>query len=244
MAEHHQKLREALKKHGLRRGVLTLGQYRSAVNTLAPDRAPELGCMNPYARQIWARTLHRAIVTHGQHTKPLFMLTILHHPWHLPWGEWRLDPEGIIAHARAALAGLDYLLLLELAPLLYFGRRYLAPHLQGFLFADLPRRRRQRLASHFAGGLGGARPLVLKRVHDLTGACRYNVKPPDHMEVCFANTRGVLVHRGRRLWLTEHFHLWQHLHPYTYPDFTFAAGLGTRVLRSALREAAAGPLSR
>ena len=69
---------------------------------------------------------------------------------------------------------------------------YLAPHLQGFLFMDLTRRRRERVNSRFAGGLAGATPLKAPWVHDLAGASRYNVKPPDHMEVCFARSEGLL----------------------------------------------------
>jgi hypothetical protein len=170
---------------------------------------------------------------------------------HLPPGlfdrvRWALDLDAIIAHARVALAGLSYVLLVEVAPLAFFGHRYLAPHLHGLLFADLSRRKKDKIKKCFAGGLGGAPPLVLKRVHDLAGACSYCVKPPDYMDVCYAYRDGAHGHGGRELWLTEHFLLWQHLHPYTYPAFTFAGGAGARVLRSALREAGAeaGPPSR
>lgn len=90
----------------------------------------------------------------------------------------------------------------------------------------------------------GTPPFLPKRVYDLAGACSYCAKPPTHMDVCFARADGTRRHRGRRLWLPEHFHLWQHLHPYTYPDLTFAGGAGTRVLRLALREATAGQPSR
>ena len=244
MAAHHLSLQKALKKYGLRRGELTLGAYPSARRALAADRARGLAYMNPYARLVWESALRRAIVARGLHAGPLHMLTILHHPWHFGWGRWELDLPAIVAHARAALDGRSYLLLVEVAPLLYFGHRYLAPHLQGFLFEDLPRRHRQRLAGHFAGGLGGAPAFLTKRVHDFAGASSYNVKPPAHMETCFTRSDGARRHRGRALWLTEHYFLWQHLHRHTYPDLTFAGGAGTRVLRSALREAGAGPACR
>ena len=87
---------------------------------------------------------------------------------------------------------------------------------------------------------------MLKPVYDLAGACSYCAKPPTHMDVCYARRDGTRLHPGDRLWLTEHFLLWQHLHPFTYPAFTFAGGIGARVLRSALLEAgaASGPPSR
>lgn len=236
IAVHHAALAKAIKKYGLRRGELTLGEYRSALNALAPGRAGELGYMNPYARQVWERALRRAVVAYDLHAGPPFMLTVLHQPWHFPLdtvggGGWHMDLPGIIGQAREALDGLSYLLLVEIAPLTYFIRRYVAPHLQGFLFEDLPRRRRERLATC----LGGAKPLVLKQVHDFAGASSYNVKPPDHMETCFARADGALVHRGRKLWLTEHYFLWRHLRSYAYPDLTFAGGAGLDVLRSARR---------
>lgn len=236
--QHHAALAKAIKKYGLRRGELSLGGYRSALHALAPGRAGELGYMNPYARKVWGRALRQPIEAYKLHVGPLRMLTILHRPWNFPldpWTtHWKLDLLGIIEKAKEALDGLSYLVLVEIALLTYFGRRYVAPHLQGFLFEDLPRRREERLGACFEGGLGGAHPLVLKRVWDLDGASSYSVKPPDHMETCFARDDGRRVHRGRKLWLTEHYHLWRHLHGHTYPEFTFAGGAGLDVLYSAL----------
>jgi hypothetical protein len=235
--DHHHYLDWALWKYGFRRNELTAHEFHLALREMSPATALELHYTNPYSQQLWRELLQRAMVARGLHTGPLLMATILDHRWHFAWGRWELDLPAILTQARTALASVPHLLLLEFAPLVYYGHRQVAPHLQGFVFADLSRRHRRRLASHFAGGLGGARALMLKRVHDFAGACSYSVKLPDHVETCFAGSGGRRVHRGRALWLSERYFLWRHLSHHTYPDFTLAGGAGTRVLRLALRDA-------
>lgn len=239
VAEHHAALAKAIRKYGLRREELTLGEHRSALHALKPGRACELGVMNPYAREVWARALRRSVEAYGLHAGPIRMLTALHHPWHFaldPWKDrWEFDLPGIIGQVEEALDGLSHVSLVEFALLTYSGHRYVAPHVHGLLFGDLPRHRKERLAACFDGGLGGATPLVLKRVYDLAGASCYIVKPPDHMDTYFASAGGQRIHRGRKLWLTEHYFLWRHLRSYAFPDLTFAGGAGGRVLRDARR---------
>lgn len=113
--------------------------------------------MNPYAREPWGEALRAAIMTHGLRDGPLFMPTAPHRPWHFGPDystdlRGRLDLPGIVEQAEEALDGLSYAAMVEIAPPTYFGRRYIAPHVQGFLSEDLPRGRREILAVRFEGG--------------------------------------------------------------------------------------------
>jgi hypothetical protein len=128
-----------------------------------------------------------------------------------------------------------YLLLLEIEIHVHLARRFVAPHLHGLVFGGLPRRRRERIASCFAGGVAGASPLVVERVWGLAGACRYPLKPPLTADTYYRSGKGQLFHPARELSLPEHFFLWRHLHPLTLPELAIAGGKGVRVLQAALR---------
>lgn len=240
-AEHHHALDWAIWKHGRRLGELSHMQLMGGFRGITRREAGRLGCMNPYAAELWERCLRRAAIEHGLDQGPPYMATILDRRWHFPVDRWALDLKGIVAQARRALRGVSYLLLVETALLDYLGYRQVAPHLQGFIFEPLSRRRRQAIAEHFAGGVARAPALWAEPVWDFVGASRYSVKPPTYVARCYRGRDGRLVHRGRDLRLTEHFYLWRHLHPLTYLDLTFAGGLGRGVLRDALRLASAHP---
>jgi hypothetical protein len=165
------------------------------------------------------------------------MATILDQRWLMPRGRWSFYRDGIAEAADLNLDGLHYLLLIEFAPLDYPGRKVVAAHLQGFVFGRLPERRKRQLGKCFVAGLAGAASCKFQKVYDFVGASRYNVKPPDHLEVCFESRDGRRRHRGRQLPLKDHYFLWKHLRHYTYPELTLAGGRGQQALVLA-REAA------
>lgn len=238
VVRHHAALAKAVSKWGWRHGDLGGRELDAVLRGLRPDAAGSLAYANPYARVAWQDRLLAALAVCGLDRPPPRMVTVLHHPWHFAYrrhGDWRLDLPGIVAHAREAFAGLDYLLLVELALLTCYGHRYVAPHLHGLVFGELGRRRRERLAACFAGGLLGTKPLVAKKADRLAGALRYCVKPATHAETVFRRRDGRLVSPGRDLWLTERHFFWRHTRGLAWPDLTLAGGAGVRVLALAVR---------
>jgi hypothetical protein len=204
-AKLYDRLELAIDKYGYRRGYLKGIRYHQALRGLRYRQAPLLDYVNPYAPELWERCLREAITFYGLETGPLLFTTIIDQTWHFGWRRWALDIDKVKKQAQKALRGTSYLFLIEIGPLEYFGHRYVAPHLQGFVFQDLSRRKKERISSHFAGGLGGAPALVTKRVYDFDGASRYNVKPPTHVDVCYRLSNGERRHPGRDLSLSELF---------------------------------------
>jgi hypothetical protein len=190
--------------------------------------------MNPWAREVWERHLRRAIEACGLHKGPLFMATALDRRWHFPWGNWRFLPEVMALQAEQAFGTTPYLLLIEIAALTYAGQKLVAPHLQGFVFEGLSRRRRDKIKRHFSGGLAGADPLHVLQVYDFEGACLYNVKPPDRMWACNTDREGGRWRQARRMSGPQHYYLWRNLRWHTYPQLTLAGGVGKRVLELAM----------
>src|SRR3954452_8206796 len=245
MREHHDNLLAATWKYGVRSGELTPEQYRLVQRRLSSLAANDLCLMNPYAREPWELHLRRAIEACRLQRGPMFMATIIDFTWNMPRGCWTFEREVILESILVAvdvnLHRLDHLLLIEFAPLDYPGQKVVAAHLQGFVFGRLPERRKRELNKRFAGGLAGAKSCKFTPVDNFVGASRYNVKPPDHLEVCFERRDGRRRHRGRELPLKDHYFLWRHLRRYTYPKLTLASGRGRDVVDLA-REAAGLPV--
>jgi hypothetical protein len=135
--------------------------------------------------------------------------------------------------AELAFGTTPYLLLIEIAALTYAGERLVAPHLQGFVFEDLSRRKKAKIKKHFSGGLAGADPLHVLQVYDFEGACLYNVKPPDRMWACNTDREGGRWRQARRMSGPQHYYLWRNLRWHTYPQLTLAGGVGIEVLELA-----------
>src|SRR3954452_132840 len=125
---------------------MTKGELAAALRRgISPGARLGLGCMNPFAREVWAGQLWRAVVARELDRGPIWMPTVLDHRWHFPVGTWRLDLEAIVGQAHAAFAGLDYLLLLDIEIHVHLARRFVAPHLHGLLIGGLSPRRHERI---------------------------------------------------------------------------------------------------
>ena len=212
IADHHHALDWALWKWGHRHGIMTKGELAAALRGISRQERFGLGCMNPFAREVWAEQLWRAVVARGLDRGPMLMPTVLDHRWHFPVGRWDLDLDAIVSQVRAAFAGLDYLLLVEVELHVHLARRFVAPHLHGLLFGGLSQRRHDRVAACFAGGVAGAWPLVVTEAWGLAGACRYPLKPPLTADTYYRSAKGRLFHPFRELSKPEHLFLWRHLH--------------------------------
>lgn len=183
--------------------------------------------------QQWEMALRHGLEAMCVEPNMLSMATVLDQRWHFPARYWHFDLEEITSQVKQAFDGHDYLFSVEFAPIIYNGHSIIAPHLQGLLW-PMNRYQADHVSSHFSGGLGGAPALMRLPVHDLPGAMRYNVKVIDRGYTYGVTRLGKPIRRRRQLYLTEVYHLWRHLHHFTYPEMTIAGGLGEEVVQGAL----------
>jgi hypothetical protein len=183
--------------------------------------------------QHWEMALRHGLEAMRVEPNMLSMATVLDERWHFPARHWRFDLDEITRHVKGALEGLDYLFLVEFAPITFHGYSIIAPHLQGLLW-PMNRYQAADVSSHFSGGLAGAPALMRLPVYDLPGAMRYNVKVIDRGYTYGVTRLGKPIRRRRQLYLTEVYHLWRNLHHFTYPEMTIAGGIGEEVVQGAL----------
>ena len=183
--------------------------------------------------QHWEMALRHGLEAMCVEPNVLSMATVIDERWHFPARHWHFDLEQITRLVRQAFADHSYLFLVEFAPITYLGYRIIAPHLQGLLW-PMNRYQAADVSSHFSSGLAGAPALKRKRVYDLPGAMRYNVKVIDRGYTYGVTRLGKAIRRRRQLYLTEIYHLWRNLHHFTYPELTIASGIGEEVVQEAL----------
>jgi hypothetical protein len=165
------------------------------------------------------------------------MTTIIDQDWHFSDKAWEFDIDRIKQQVRNRFRGLNYIFMIELAvfrnvrPTLGQGR-VIAPHIQGFSWGQISRREMKRIRQRFSGGMFGADSIRRQEVYDLPGAISYSVKPPYHGYSVYPKQNGDFGHKQSKLWLTQHYDLFQHLKDFTYLDMTFARGEGVPILRA------------
>ena len=71
IADHHHALDWALFKWGHRHGGMTKGELEAALRGISRRERFGLGCMNPFAREVWAERLWRAVVACGLDQGPI-----------------------------------------------------------------------------------------------------------------------------------------------------------------------------
>jgi hypothetical protein len=76
IAGHHHALDWALSKWGHRHGGMSKGELDTALRGISRQERFELGAMNPFAREVWAGQLWRAVVARGLDQGPIWMPTV------------------------------------------------------------------------------------------------------------------------------------------------------------------------
>ncbi|MGH9759298.1 MAG: hypothetical protein ACREDR_25510, partial [Blastocatellia bacterium] len=158
--------------------------------------------------------------------------------WNFDDENWQLDLDRIKSHVRNAFRGESFFVMIEFAYLRNVPGpsgcgHVIAPHIEGLIWREMPRSRKEEISARFAGGVFGTYPIVRKRIYDLSGAIRYIIKPPFEGYRINQRSDGKRWHNPSPLSLQQHYFLYHHLKDFRYPDFAFGSGIGATVLRRA-----------
>lgn len=205
---------------------------------LSRFQARDLGYLNPWARLIWLKAVTTAIHHADFEGNQIYMVTIIHEPWHTNDISWEIDINAIKRRLWRRLNGLSFIGMIEFA---YFqnvahkGAKLIAPHFQGLFWGSLSRARYRRLRQGFAGGVHGSVGVYRRKVTHLSGAIDYSIKQPSYgYRIAMFGSRK-FRHFSTKLWLTQHYSLVEHLGDYRFQDLTVAGGQGAEILRAAKR---------
>jgi len=240
-----ERLYKAIRRYGL--PPRAPRAWRDEPDFQAWDR---LGHMQPSGGIYWQCYLHEALLEAGiDQCQDLSTITILDKRWHFGRDHWNFAPGRIEYQVRRGLKGQNYIVVIEfevfrnvrhhadpapgsLAAYADHGIT-IAPHIQSLVWGGEVSR---RIRANFAGGIFGAPAIKVMKVYDFPGALRYMGKPPCSGRSVFPSKAGGY---RRRSWpdmsLTLHHLLLSHLHPFRWPDLTFASGEGSAVLARAKR---------
>jgi hypothetical protein len=241
--EYNERLRKAISRYGLPRGA-----PRAWLRDPDFEAWGSLGYMQPSGAMYWQCYLKAALQAAVIADRPdLSTITILDERWHFGERHWDFFPKKIEYQVRRALLGLNYLVVIEFE--IFPNVRYqappppgsvaahedqgcvTAPHIQGFIWGQVPSRRRR---AKFAGGIFRAPGVKIIEVYDFSGALRYLGKPPHRGRRIFRLKEGKSFRRSwSKLSLKRHHLLLSNLHQYHYPDLTFAGGEGRAILAHA-----------
>lgn len=192
--------------------------------------------MNPYSRSLWIDLFLDQLLVPRFESEQFYKITILDLNWHTSERAWNIDLNRIKRDVRNRLRDVNYVLFIEFA---FFRNvsdptersRVVAPHVEGLVWGPGCRSRINQIRHRFSGGLFGADPIHLKKVHHLAGAVRYAIKPPYKGYSVFRRTDGTYGHRTSDLTLARMFRVFEYFKEFEYSDFAFAGGEGVEVLR-------------
>jgi hypothetical protein len=212
--------------------------------------ARRLWATNPWAGDVWASYLHGAIESLPD--RPSYFITLFDSRFDV--GEFELRYQGtsslrylladrlpdIVRLTRARLAGLSYLLQLDLA-FHRLGRNYhrtICLHWHGVVWDS--RRRVTTALKSFPPGFGGAKGGQKKCVFDLAPALRYIAKDTRAQYVTIPGRfDDSPTYHYREQMTRQHLLIQQQIfYEWAKPELCIGSGTGLEVLREAIRRAA------
>ena len=105
-------LNQAIRRYGGK----SAGVIRSdAIRQVSRENAWRLDYMNPCAAEIWQTLLRRQLEAAGVRDQSPRMITVIEKRWNITTAVARIDLAAIRRKVKSALAGLDYVVLIEFA---------------------------------------------------------------------------------------------------------------------------------